>query len=309
MIEPLFQIKKEKETKDFGQFVIEPLESGFGHTLGNALRRVLLSAIPGAAITQIKIAGVKHKFSTLEGLREDIIEFILSFKQVKVGYEGEKPAKLTLDKTGPGEIKAGDIETPAKVEITNKDLVIGSLANKKSRLKVDMLVETGYGYSPAEERMTEKLGEIPIDAIFSPVCQVSYRVEATRVGRRTDLDRLVLEITTDGSLKPSKALEQAAQILVGYFHQIVEPKKMPKKKKKKSELPDLTLRLTVEELDLPTRIANALRKGGYGTVGNLVEAKENELVKVKNLGEKSIKIIKAALAQKGVNFKEKKKKK
>lgn len=306
MIEPLFQIKKEKETKDFGHFVIEPLEPGFGQTLGNALRRVLLSALPGAAITQVKITGIKHKFSTLEGLREDIIEFILNLKQVKVGYEGKKSVKVILDKTGPGEVKAGDIKTPATVTIANPDLVLGNLATKKNRLKAELMVESGYGYVPAEEKEIEKLGEIPVDAIFTPIIQVNYRVEATRVGRRTDLNRLVLEITTDGSIKPSQALKQAAEILVKYFHQIVEPKKAPKKKTIETEMPDLTLRLTVEELDLPTRIANALRKGGYGTVGDLVAADEENLAKVKNLGEKSVKIVEAALAQKGVGLKKKK---
>jgi DNA-directed RNA polymerase subunit alpha len=306
MTEPLFQIKKEKETRDFGHFVIEPLEPGFGHTLGNALRRVLLAALPGAAITQLKITGIKHKFSTLEGLQEDIIEFILNLKQVKINYEGKKPVKINLDKTGPGEIKAGEIKTPATVTIANPDLVLGHLATKKNRLKAEMLVESGYGYLPAEEREIEKLGEIPVDAIFTPILQVNYRVEATRVGRRTNLDRLVLEITTDGSIKPSKALKQAAEILVKYFHQVVEPKKAPKVKKIKPEMSDLTLRLTVEELDLPTRIANALRKGGYGTVGDLVVTNEEKLAKVKNLGEKSVKIVEAALAQKGVGLKKSK---
>lgn len=306
MIEPLFQIKKEKETNDFGYFVIEPLERGFGHTLGTALRRVLLSSLPGAAITQVKIAGVKHKFSTLEGLKEDIIEFILNLKQIKISYDGKKPAKLTLDKTGPGEVKAGDIKTPAKVEIINKDLVLGNLATKKNRLKAEMIVESGLGYVPAEERKTEKLGEIPVDAIFSPVRHVNYRVEATRVGRRTDLDRLVLEIGTDGSLKPSKALKQAGQILVDYFQRIVVPRKAPKKEKEVVAVSDPILKLTVEELDLPTRISNALRKGGYGTVGDLIKASEADLAKVKNLGEKSIKIVKAALSQKGVDLKKKK---
>ncbi len=306
-MEPLFQIKKKKETNDFGYFVIEPLEQGFGQTLGNALRRVLLSSLQGAAITQVKINGVRHKFSTLEGLKEDILELILNLKQVKVGYDGQKPVKLTLDKTGPGEVKAGDIKTPAKVEIANKDLVIGNLASKNNRLKAEMIVESGCGYLLAGEKETKKMGEMLIDAVFSPVCQVNYRVEATRVGRQTDLDRLVLEITTDGTLKPSQALKRAAETLASYFHQIIKPKKAPRKKKRKFEVPDLTMNLTVEELDLPTRIANALRKGGYDTVGKLVEAKEADLAKVKNLGEKSIKIVKAALSQKEVNLKEEKK--
>jgi len=306
MTEPLFQIKKEKETKDFGHFIIEPLEPGFGHTLGNALRRVLLSALPGAAINQVKITGIKHKFSTLEGLQEDIIEFILNLKQVRVSYEGKKPVKVTLDKTGPGDAKAGEIKTPATVTIANPDLILGHLATKKNRLKAEMWVESGYGYVPAEEREVEKLGEIPIDAIFTPILQVNYWVESTRVGRQTNLDRLVLEMTTDGSIKPSKALKQAAEILVKYFYQVAEPKKAPKAKAVKTEMSNLALRLTVEELDLPTRIANALRKGGYGTVGDLVVVNEEKLAKVKNLGEKSVKIVEAALAQKGVGLKKKK---
>lgn len=305
MIEPLFQIKKEKETNNFGHFIIEPLKSGYGHTLGNSLRRVLLSDLPGAAITLVKIAGVKHKFSTLEGLKEDIVELTLNLKQIRISYDGKKPVKLILDKLGPGEITAADIETPAKVEIVNKDLVIGNLASKKNRLKIEMVAESGYGYLPADERKAEKLGEIPIDAAFSPIRQVNYRIEATRVGRRTDLDRLVLEITTDGTIKPSVALKKAAQTLVEYFHQLVEPKKESKKKEEKPEILDANLKLTVEELDLPTRIANALRKGGYEIVGDLVKANETDLAKVKNLGEKSIKIIRAALAQKGVEIKTK----
>lgn len=303
MLNPLFQIKKEKETADYGKFVIEPLEQGYGHTLGNALRRVLLTSLPGAAVTQVKITGVKHQFSTLEGLKEDIIEFILNLKQLRIKYEGEKPAKLTLDVTGPKEVKASDIKTPAKVEIINKDHVLGNLANKKSRLKAEMVVESGFGFSPAEERKREKLGIIPVDASYSPVKKVNYRVEATRVGRRTDLDRLIFEITTNGTIKPNEALKKTASILVEYFNQVVSPKKAPKVKKKEEVTPLGMLELTVEELDLPTRIANALRKGGYGTLGDLTAASRADLTKVKNLGEKSIKVVEAALAGKEVSLK------
>lgn len=305
MIDPLFQIKKEKETADYGKFVIEPLEQGYGHTLGNALRRVLLSSLPGAAVTQVKIAGVKHQFSTLEGLKEDIIEFILNLKQLRIKYEGKKPAKLSLDVTGPREVKAADIKTPAKVEIVNKDHVLGNLANKKSKLKAEIWVESGFGYSPAEERKSEKLGIIPVDAAFSPIRKVNYQVEATRVGRRTDLDRLIFEVTTSGTIKPSEALKKAASILVAYFHQVVSPKKAPKVKKKEEVTPLGMRELTVEELDLPTRIANALRKGGYGTLGDLIAASCSDLAKVKNLGEKSIKVVETALAEKGVSLKKK----
>lgn len=302
MIDPLFQIKKEKETADFGKFIIEPLKQGYGHTLGNTIRRVLLTSLPGAVITQVKVTGVKHQFSTLEGLKEDIIEFILNLKQLQIKYEGEKPAKITLDVTGPREVKAADIKTPAKVEIINKDHVLGKLANKKSRLKAEMVVESGFGYSPAEERKSEKLGVIPVDASYSPVKKVNYRVEATRVGRRTDLDRLIFEITTNGTVKPSEALKKAASILVDYFNQVVSPKKAPKKKKEEVTRLGM-LDLTVEELDLPTRIANSLRKGGYGTLGDLAAATRADLAKVKNLGDKSIKVIEAALAGKEASLK------
>lgn len=304
MLKPLFQIKKEKETKDFGQFVIEPLEQGYGHTLGNALRRVLLSSLPGAAVTQIKISGVKHKFSTLEGLKEDIIELILNLKQVRIKYQGQKPIKLHLEKSGPGQVRAGDIKAPAQVEIINKNHVLANLASKKSKLKMEIIVESGWGYLPAEERRSEKLGVIPLDASFSPVRSVNYKVEATRVGRRTDLDRLIMEITTNGTLKPSEALKESGRILIAFFKQIVEPKKMPVAKKKPEPSLSETMRLTVEELDLPTRIVNALRKGGYGTVSDLTAATAADLAKVKNLGEKSIKIVQAALAKKGTRLKE-----
>lgn len=298
----LFQIKKEKETADYGKFVIEPLEQGYGHTLGNALRRVLLTSLPGAAITQVKIKGVKHQFSTLQGLKEDIIEFILNIKKLLIKYEGKKPAKLTLDVSGPREVRANDIKTPAQAEIVNKDFILGNLANKASKLKAEMVVETGVGYSPAEERKSDKLGVIPVDATFSPVTSVVYSVETTRVGRRTDLDRLVFEIKTNGTIKPSQALKKAANILFDYFQQIISPKKAPQRKKKEVVL-RRDLELTVEELDLPTRIANALRKGGFGSLGDLISASRNDLTKVKNLGEKSIKIIESVLDKKGASLK------
>lgn len=303
MFESVFQIKKEKETAEFGRFVFEPLQPGYGQTLGNSLRRVLLSSLPGAAITQVKISGVRHQFSTLEGLKEDIIEFILNVKQIRIKYQGEKPAKLTLEISGPKEITAKEIKTPAGVEIINKDHVLGHLADKKAKLKVEMIVETGFGYSPASERKSDKLGVIPVDAAFSSVRKVNYQVEATRVGRQTDWDRLILEISTDGTIDPSIALKKSAEILVTYFGQVVSPQKAPKAKKKiVSSQPD-NLDLTVEELDLPTRIANALRRGGYGTLGDLVTASLPDLGKVKNLGEKSIKIVEAALAKKGASLK------
>ena len=302
MFEPLFNIKTEQENAEFGKFVIEPLEQGFGHTLGNSLRRVLLTSLPGAAITQIKINGVKHKFSTLEGMSEDVVDLILNLKQVRLKYEGEKPIKLELDKNGPGQVKAGDIKTPANIQVINKDHVLASLADKKSRLKIEMVVERGFGYLPAETRKSDKLGVIFLDAAFSPVKRVNYQVEATRVGQRTDFDKLIMEITTDGTIKPKEALKSSAKILIAFFNQVVQPKKMDVKEEKKPQIDDEVTKLTLEELDLPTRIVNALRRTGYGTVSDLMAIKLADLAKIKNLGEKSIKIIQSALAKKGVNW-------
>jgi len=305
MIEPIFNIKSEQETATFGKFIIEPLEEGFGQTLGNSLRRVLLSSLPGAAITQIKINGVKHKFSTLEGMSQDIIDLILNLKGVRFQYEGEKPVKLELEKTGPGPVKAGDIKTTAVIQVANKDHVLADLADKKSKLKLEMVVEKGFGYVPADNKKNEKLGVIAIDAIFSPVLRVNYTVESTRVGQRTDLDKLILEITTDGTIKPKEALKASAKLLIGFFNQIVQPKKVTSEKKEKPEVYEESTRLTLEELDLPTRIVNALRKTGYGTVSDLLTVSPDNLAKIKNLGEKSIKTVQAALAKKDVKWESK----
>lgn len=301
MVKPIFQIKSEKQTESEGVFVLEPLEAGFGHTLGNALRRVLLTCLPGAAVTFIKITGVRHQFTTLPGLKEDIVEFILNVKKIRIKMSGDKPVKISLEATGPGEIKAGKIETPAGVEIVNKDLVLGHLADKKSKISCEMVIERGLGYSPFEERKSETLGVIPVDAIFSPVVKVNYTVGTTRVGRVANYDRLILEITADGIISPAEALKKAAQILVSYFGQIIEPKVHREEKEGKSSLSPDVLKLTVEELSLPTRITNALEKSGLKTVADLLETDKKQISSVKNLGDKSVKIIEAALKDKGVS--------
>lgn len=306
MPEPVFQIKKEKETADYGLFIIEPLEQGYGDTLGNALRRVLYRSLPGSAVTRVKISGVRHKFSTLAGLKEDVIELVLNIKQIRIKYSGKKAVKFQLEKSGPGVVKAGDIKTTGGAEIINKDLVLANLADKKSRLKVEMVIESGFGYITAEGRETKELGVILVDALFSPILRVNYKVEETRVGHRTDFDRLILEIFTDGTIKPSEALKKSAQTLIDFFSQIVKPKKMPVKKETKTVLVE-ALKFTPEEIDIPTRIANALRKGGFETVGDLTTSTTSELTKVKNLGGKSIGVIKTALSRKGLNLKEGKK--
>lgn len=304
MLDPLFEIKKEKDQIDYGKFVIEPLAAGFGHTLGTALRRILLTSLPGAAVTKVKIAGVRHRFTTLKGMKEDVLEFILNLKELRITLVGDKPASLKLDVIGPGAIKAKQIRMPAQVKIINPELVLANLADRKSKLKAEITIEKGVGYSPFEERkVLREIGVIPVDAIFSPVVRVNFQVAATRVGRMTNFDKLVFEIWTDGTIKPSVALVKAAETLDKYIQQIIKPQK-PKVKKGLGEDKVLspTLRLSVEELNLPMRIANTLVRSDYLTVGDLLKGGRKKIAKVKNLGQKSLKIIEAALAEREIDL-------
>lgn len=302
MIGPNFKIHTEEEKDDFGRFVIEPLDQGFGQTLGNSLRRVLLSALPGAAVTGVKINGVKHQFSTLPGLREDIIELILNIKKLRVRLFEEEGATLVLEKTGPGDVNASDFEKNAGVEIVNKDLYLGSLNDKKTKLELELFVEKGYGYLLAEERKSNGMSVIPIDAVFTPVTRVNYKVEETRVGRMTNLDKLIMEVYTDGTISPRFALEEAAKILVSYALQIYEPKASGTEQGVVINplVSEDALKMTIDELDLPTRVYNSLRNGGIETVGNLLSTPRKELTKLKNVGEKSLTIIDEKLREKGV---------
>ena len=302
-MEPLFEIKTEKENKNYAKMIISPLVAGYGHTLGIALRRVLLSSLPGVAVTAVKISGTKHQFSTLKGVREDVLDFLLNLKKARFTYSGEKAAKLTLSVKTAGEVKASDIKVPSDVTIVNPELVLANLS-KGSKLEVQIEIEKGVGYSPADERQGEaELGVIPVDAMFSPVERVNYKVEETRVGRVTNYDKLVFEVWTDGTIKPLDATTEAAKILVSYFDQIVNPKAVKKEEVKVEEEGVGSVgKLSVEEINLPTRVANALSKAGFETVEKLVKADPNELLKVRNLGEKSLKIIKLALKEKGVEM-------
>lgn len=301
MIKPSFKTTAQKEKGDHGEFILSPLEPGYGYTLGNALRRALLTSLSGAAVTQMKIKGVWHQFTTLPGLKEDLVEFSLNVKQVRIKIrKGEGPFTIKLEAKGPGEVKAGDIKTPAEIQVVNKDLVLGHLADRKSSLKVEMEVEKGFGYRLAE-RKSRRVGIIPLDATFSPILRVSYEVKATRVGRRTDLDKLILKIWTDGTIKPSQALEEASKILVSQFRQIFEPVFEEKEEEKEERVPVEVKRLSVEEI-LPTRIANALFKAGYQTIGDLSQATKEDIMKVKNFGEKSFKALEKNLKKKGVVF-------
>ncbi|KKR90537.1 MAG: DNA-directed RNA polymerase subunit alpha [Candidatus Woesebacteria bacterium GW2011_GWD1_41_12] len=301
MNEPTFEIKEEKKETNYGRFVISPLEQGYGLTVGNALRRVLLVSLPGIAITSIKIAGVKHQFSTLSGLREDTVEFILNLKKVRFSGSTDKPVKATLEVDKAGEFTAKDIKVGGGIVVANPDLILGTI-NKGSKLSAEMTVESGFGFSPAEERPSDTIGLIPVDSSFSPIKRVSYKIEETRVGRLTNYDKLILEVWTDGTIEADGAIVESAKILMGFFAQIVNPKKVEKKEEAPKDELGLTGKLSVEEIGLPTRVANALIKAGFETVEQLAHAKKEDLVKVRNLGEKSLKIVAAALGTKGVEF-------
>ncbi|KKQ99302.1 MAG: DNA-directed RNA polymerase subunit alpha [Candidatus Woesebacteria bacterium GW2011_GWB1_39_12] len=263
--EPIFEVKEEEKKGNYARFVISPLEQGYGDTLGNSLRRVLLMSLPGAAIVSVKIQGVKHQFSTLKGMKEDVVEFLLNLKKVRFKVSSENPTKASISASGPGDIKASDIKTDAEIVVANPDLFLASLS-KGTKLEAKLEIEVGTGYMPSEERIKEEIGLIPLDA----------------------------------TIDPKEALLSSAKILVGYFNQLVSPKKVEKKEELKKDELGVTGKLSVEEIGLPTRVANALVKAGYESVEDLVSAKRDELVKVRNLGEKSVKIIEAALGEKGL---------
>ncbi len=295
MNEPFFDIKEEEHATDYAKLVISPLEQGYGQTLGNSLRRVLLTSLPGAAVTSVRISGVKHQFSTLKGMKEDMVEFVLNLKKVKFHYEGEKPVTATLSASGASEVYARDIQVDPSVKIANPDQLLAVLSDGKLDAKIE--ITHGTGYSPADERATGEIGLVPMDAAFSPIVRVNYRVEETRVGRVTNYDKLIMELWTDGTIDPREAVVNAAQILVSYYQQIVTPKVTAVIEEKVDSGLGALGKLSVEEIGLPTRVANALIKAEYETVEDLVNAKRDNLVKVRNLGEKSVKIIDAALGE------------
>jgi DNA-directed RNA polymerase subunit alpha len=304
MNKPQFTVQPENQSKSFAKFILEPLPKGFGDTLGNSLRRVLYTAIPGAAITSVRITGVNHQFTSLEGMREDVVQLISNLKLVKIAYSGEKPAKISLEASGPGPITAAKFSTPPDVTIANPEFVIAHLADKGSKLELEATVEAGFGYSPAEDRKSSTLGVIALDATFSPVSLVNYKIESTRIGRVTDFDKLILEVSTDGTASPESALKIAAQTLVDYFNGIVNPESLDSQKSPaiSANRPIAGSNISVEELDLPTRIANALQKAGFQTVADLLAVNKSQLSKVKNLGGKSVEIVESALSERGFNL-------
>lgn len=305
MLNPIFKIKEEKISQDFGEFVIEPLDPGYGQTLGNALRRTLLTSIPGVAVTSVKISGIKHKFSTLPGLKENVVELLLNIKGLNfILLDSKAKSTVALIAKGPKKITAKDLDLPEDVEVANKDHYIGALADKKAKLEMELTVEKGMGYHLAEDIKVSTLGVIATDAVFTPVRRVNYEVTATRVGRQTDLDRLILRIWTNAVVKPREALDEGARILSSYFSQIYEPKAMaPMGEAAKSpSVSDSILRLTIDELDLPTRIYNSLRNSGIERLGQLLETSKKDLLSMRNLGNKSIAVIEEKLKERGISL-------
>lgn len=303
MIDPIFTVKEVKNTGDYGQFVIGPLEPGYGYTLGHAMRRILLTSIPGASITSVRINGVKHRFSQLPGLKENIVDFLLNLKGLSIKLTGsKKTATLKLSVKGPKEVTGADVEATDGAEVVNKDHYLGYLSDKK--LEMEMTVEEGYGYSLAEDRSSSELGVIQTDAIFTPIQRVNYSVRATRVGRRTDMDELVLEVWTNGSVDPKASLDETAKLLSTYFAQVYEPKAAATTEGTPvtSNVSDDLLKLTIDELDLPTRIYNSLRNGGIETVGQLLSTQRKDLVSMRNMGAKSISVIEEKLKDKGISL-------
>ena len=300
-----------KHEDDFlGEFIIEPLERGFGHTLGNSIRRVLLSSIEGVGITRIRLENIMHEFSTLDGMKEDIIEFIANLKGVVFKMESDEPVLLKLEKKGPGTVKASDIKLSSDVEVINPDQYICTLT-KKGKLDAEIRLEKNKGYKNAEENAVEgePLGVIPIDTIFSPVRLVQFKVENTRVGQVTNFDKLSISIKTNGSVKPEDALSQASKIINDYMTLLIdlsdkESKDEPifeeiEQEDKKQVYP------SIEELELSVRAYNCLKREGIDSVEKLLEYSEDELLDIRNFGQKSIQEVKDKIKELGLSFKQK----
>jgi DNA-directed RNA polymerase subunit alpha len=299
-----FNIKTVKTEERYGKFELSPLVGGFGHTLGNSLRRVLLITIPGAAITRIRIDGANHLFTTLPGVKEDLVEVSLNLKKIKFEYNQNEATELTLEKKGPGVVTAADIADTELCKVSNPEQVIATLADNKSSIKISLTVERGVGYTLAKEQKTDVVGEIILDAAFTPVIKTNYTVEPTRLGKKSNYDKLTMEIWTDGSVDPLYALKMAAKDLISSFSQIVDPKEFEEEVITLLASPNLHgSDISVEEIELPLRVTNALKKAGYPTIDALIKAGRLDVSKAKNVGEKSLKVIDAWLKERGFTWK------
>jgi DNA-directed RNA polymerase subunit alpha len=302
------QIYEEELSPDRSKFTVEPLEPGFGYTLGNSLRRTLLSSIPGAAITQIKIDGVLHEFSTIPGVTEDVTDVVLNLKELVIRSESEAPVTVYLKASGPAEVTAGDIELPAGVEVLNADHHVATL-NKDANLSMELRIEQGRGYVAAATAPKEAIGTVPIDALFSPVKRVTYEVEPTRVEQMTNYDRLILDVESDGSTSPSEALSAAGSTLVELFQLFSSVGEgtggLVLGPDPGEEEASGILAQPIEELDLTVRSYNCLKREGVTTVGELTQKSEEDLLEIRNFGQKSIDEVKAKLEELDLNLRKK----
>lgn len=300
-------VSKDEDT--YGHFVVEPLERGYGITLGNSLRRILLSSLPGAAVTSVKIEGILHEFSTIPHVLEDTPEIILNLKDLRMKIHSYEPQVLIVDAQGQGEVRAGDISVPAEVEILNPELVIATL-EEGGKLYMEITVSVGRGYVPAERNKfpNQPIGVIPVDSIFTPIRKVNFNVEDTRVGQVTDFDRLALDIWTDGSIKADEALSLGAKILSKHLNLFVnfteETEEVEMDAEEEKDNMEKVLELTVEELDLSVRSYNCLKRAGINTVSELILRTEEEMMKVRNLGKKSLEEVQNKLTELGLALKE-----
>ena len=288
----------------YGKFVCEPLSAGYGTTLGNSLRRVLLSSLPGAAVTAVRIRGVQHEFSTIRGVKEDVVQIVLNLKNLRLRSFAGEPVTLTLDKEGPGLVTAADIQTTSDVEIVNLEEHIATL-EPESSLWMELTIETGRGFTAGDRREGLPIGVIPIDALYSPVKRVNFHVENTRVGQVTDYDRLVIEVWTDGTTPPDEAVAQGAQILVQQFSLFQgltrsQTAFSAPAAPAAGTLPSGVADMQIEDLDLPQRAFNSLKRHGITKVGQLLQTPDEELLRMRNFGKKSLDEIKERLAARGL---------
>jgi DNA-directed RNA polymerase subunit alpha len=303
-VQVLPKIETDAVSQTYGRFVIGPLESGFGITLGNALRRVLLSSLPGAAVTSIRVSDVAHEFSAIPGLREDVLQFILQVKQLRLKMESQEPMRMSLQVRGEGTVTAGDIQAPPEIDILNPDLYLFTVDSDDVRLDFEFTVEQGRGYLSSDERGRMSIGELPVDAIFSPIRRIAFDVDRARVGQMTNYDRLTLEIWSDGRVAPLDALKEAASILVTHLRLIagltleeeVEPVE------EGTGLPGEVYEIPIEQLDLSVRVFNSLRRTGITSVGEVLEMLalgDDTLLTIRNFGQKSLSELRAQLQEGG----------
>lgn len=300
------KIESTAMTQEYGRFIVGPLERGYGTTIGNSLRRVLLASLPGAAVTSIRVTDVPHEFSPIPHVREDMMQLILHVKQLRFKLHDVDSARIRLEVHGAGVVTGADLILPPEVELINPDLYLFTVDSDDAFLEVEMTVESGRGYSPAEERGRLPIGELPVDAIYSPIRRVGYEVEKTRVGQVADYDRVVMEIWTDGSIRPEDSLAQAAQIMVQYLRPlggITEETFMPVEEEEEEEaIPNEVYDTPIEQLDLSVRVFNSLKRTGITKVGemlDMLERGEETMLAIRNFGEKSLEELKRQLQVKG----------